>query len=400
MILFCNQERLDRLLGKIRDSSHSDFYRKHLDTSLYSNQLSELPFLTRADIASITPEDRCYTDHSELVFTAYTSGTSSQQPLLLYFGQVENYFFDPSLGQTVQNLFILYPPLLKSFNASFVQQCQQSAQSLLCSFGDIHNLALSGALMSKFRCDTLYATPTLARRFAEYITTTDVKLLVIASEMATASTVRQLEKLYPKAIVVNLYASAEIGQFIMGPTPDMISCGESGFVPNQQALIAAELEDSELVLTYDLNPAFPLIRYRTGDTFRIIKKNDETELPILQFDGRHGVDVVRVAGFELRAGTLDECMKTLGFLPYEYQLHIMQTATGGVSFCLEVIQTAAAIKNADSNLNDYILDSLYLSQSYPLRKAIVDDLIEELSVMEVAFLSNSGDKRRPLVSHL
>jgi phenylacetate-coenzyme A ligase PaaK-like adenylate-forming protein len=399
MLLHCDTERLRTLLDRVSDTTHSDFYRRKF-LNAGKTALGDLPFLTRDEIVQTPPEERCYIPTKELTFTAYTSGTSSGNPLLLFFAQVADYHFDPSFNLPVKRALILYPPLLKSFSGSFIQQCTQSGSGLLPVFGDINNLAASAALLNKFECDTLFATPTIALRFATQTSTANIKLLVVASELSSDAILKQLRAQYPFAKIVNMYASAEVGQFILGPTQDMITNNQSGFVPNQSALIATELIDGELVITYDSNPAFPLIRYRTGDYFTITGTDESTQLSILELNGRNGVDVVRVAGFELRAGTLDDCCSSAGLRPGDYQLHIEPGEDDDINFRLEILRDSLALYGDTNQLSQHLLDRLYLAKDYSLRMAIEKDLIATIHIQTVDSLSVTGNKRRPLICTL
>lgn len=399
MLLHCDTERLQSLIKRVSSTTYSDFYRhKYINTD--KTALADLPFLTRSEIANTPPDERCYVPTDKLVFTAYTSGTSSGNPLLLFFGQVEDYYFNPSFNLPVNRALILYQPLLKSFSASFVQQCQQSNSGLVPVFGDISNLLTSAALLKKFSCDTLFATPTIALRFAAQCSTKDIKLLVIASELSSDTIMKQLRLHYPFAKIVNMYASAEVGQFILGPTQDMITNNQTGFVPNQKALIATELIDGELVITYDSNPAFPLIRYRTGDYFSIASSDESTQMPILELNGRNGVDVVRVAGFELRAGTLDECCALIDLKADEYQLHVESGTGTDINFRLEILRESVTRCGGATLLSEHLLNKLYLAKNYSLSNAIQEDLIATIHVQPVDSLSVTGTKRRPLVCTL
>ncbi len=399
MLLHCDTERLRALLGRVSSTTYSNFYRnKYLTTDIAA--LADLPFLTRSEIAKTSPDERCYVPADQLVFTAYTSGTSSGNPLLLFFGQVEDYYFNPAFNLPVNRALILYQPLLKSFSASFIQQCRQSNSGLVPVFGDISNLSTSAALLKKFNCDALFATPTIALRFATQCSTANIKLLVVASELSNDTIMKQLRSHYPFAKIINMYASAEVGQFILGPTQDMITNNQTGFVPNQSALIATELIDDELVITYDSNPAFPLIRYRTGDYFSISGRDESTQMPILELNGRNGVDVVRVAGFELRAGTLDECCAAASLKADEYQLHVESGTGNDINFRLEILQDSVTRCGGANLLSEHVLNKLYLAKDYSLRKAIQDDLIATVHVQPVGSLSVIGNKRRSLICTL
>lgn len=408
MVLYENRGRLLSVLETVRSSPRSDFYREKFATlPVMVDSIEQLPFLTRNELVAIPPDDRCYIPRNELAFVAYTSGTTSGQPLLSFFGTVDNYHVDPTWGVVTERILVVFPPLNKNFCGTFIQQCRESVHPVTPVFGDPANLAASAYLGQALHVDALYATPSLAFALAPYLAKTGlhqkIRLLVISGETITNEQRVSLQALYPEAYVANLYASSEIGQFIMGPTRAMLEDKTPGFVLLTEALVAAELVDSELVVTYAENPAFPLIRYRTGDLFTIETdwtKKYGTKTPVLSWLGKGGVDVVRVHGTEIRSGSVDTFFTNLALPISQYQLHIFPgQAAATLDITLEYIVPEVTVVDV-AYIQNALLDNFYIRPGQTIRAAITAGVVESIHVKPVDVLSWQGAKRRVLVNHV
>lgn len=407
MILHQNKKALTALLEEVRTSDLTSFYSDRLTAvDITDFELTDIPLLERQDLTAVHPAARCYVPAKQVRFAAYTSGTSSGEPLVSYFTDVPNYHIDPAWGIEVSKLLIVFPPLNKSFSGTFVQQCAQAPNPLMAIFGDITNMASSAYLGGFVKCDALYATPTLALALAPYIEKyydkNAIKLLVISGETIGASKLAALHALYPGAHIANLYASSEIGQFIMGPTKQMLKDEVQGFRLLPDAVVAAELLDDELVLTYGLNKAFPLLRYRTGDHFTVSKELTAlygAGLPILEWTGKGGVDVARVHGFEIRTGSIDAFFDALPQKIEQYQLHIHQgAAVESVALKMECISFADP-EIIRTLVREHLL-SEFMIGTLTLAEALDQDVVESVEVMVVPKLSMQTLKRRVLVNHI
>ncbi len=408
MVLYENRERLLSILKIVRSSSQSDFYRKKFtELPAEIDSVEQLPFLTRDELVTTPPDSRCYVPKDQVAFVAHSSGTTSGQPLLSFFGTVDSYHVDPTWGTDIARILVVFPPLNKNFCGTFIQQCREALRPITPVFGDPANLAASAYLGQALQVDALYATPSLAFALAPYLAKTDthqkIRLLVISGETITNEQRESLRVLYPAAYIANLYASSEIGQFIMGPTRAMLEDKIPGFVLLTEALVAAELVDSELVVTYALNPAFPLIRYRTGDLFSIEADwttKYGTKTPALSWLGKGGVDVVRVHGTEIRSGSVDAFFVNLALPISQYQLHIFPGhAAATLNIVVEYIAPEAVVVEA-TYIHDALLDNFYIRPGQTIRTAITAGVIESIHVKPVDSLSWQGAKRRVLVNHI
>jgi phenylacetate-coenzyme A ligase PaaK-like adenylate-forming protein len=271
-------------------------------------------------------------------------------------------------------------------------------------FGDYEKLANSAVLANMTKCDAIYATPTIAIALAPYLNKYydlhNIKLVAIASELVTPSIWNRLKSAYPNALISNLYASSEVGQFLMYTTPSDKFVYNNQFNVITEAVTALELIDNELVVTYTLNPAFPLIRYKTGDYFNLVSaKGDEV---ILEMVGRENVDVIKVGGFEIKSQDVDSWIDNqIQNIP-EYQLHIHENSNNSHTIELEcVIPNSSMVDEAVVTLlHNNFLDHFTVSSGVSIRTLQEKGVLQGQSKISIVpRLSTLSAKRRVVVYH-
>lgn len=413
MILWENKTALQKEIARIQHSSYSDFYKKKFSTIPASDHatITNFPFLSRQELVDTPPEKRLYVPHEDVAFVGFTSGTTSNKPLVSYFSSVADYFFEPSLGTSITRALITYPPLNKNFSASFIQQCRQAKKKITPVFADYQNLPNSAVLARETRIDGIYATPTIAAHLGEYIEKyyepKHIRLLALSSETLTRAKRDTLSKQYPNARIANLYASSEIGQFILYPCRHMLEQGEPSFHFLSDALIALELIEGELVVTYALNQAFPLIRYRTGDYFEVANESCACGLPgaTLRWSGREQVDKVRLHGFEIRVEDVDALFTSIpGSAGDEYQIHLNYDAHDSKKIRIDVeLKRAGPASTHDTNtaavVRNELLRRWMLAPGVTVSHAIERGVVSDVRVSFVGAFSLISEKRRRLVNH-
>ncbi|MCF7864984.1 MAG: hypothetical protein K9M11_00565 [Candidatus Pacebacteria bacterium] len=440
MIIYANLEKLEALLNRVIESSCSDFYKKNYlialgqvllknknnlsfnNSSELVNMFEKLPFLMRQNITSTHPNERLYINRDQIEFISYTSGTTDGKPLILYWGHVDNYFYDPSLGLDVQNILILHPALNKNFGHTFVRQCREAKKPLTPIFADYQNLEQSAVLASATSADTIYTTPTLAEHIADHINkkydSHKIKLLVLFSETLTSTKRKVLESRYPNAKIANVYASSEIGQILMYPSIDDIQ-GKIDLMHMQtEAVVAAELIDGELILTMEQNKAFPLIRYKTGDFFKIFGQDPEdskdsardiSTCPILQWDGRMDVDKIRVNGLEIKSEDIEQALSSCrNDIGTNYQFHFYsalspQTNKETIKIVIEISKNFInefSKREAEEKILQALLDKWYFTANATLQTAVDKGLALQPEIHFVENLSVQTQKTRHIVSHI
>jgi phenylacetate-CoA ligase len=127
-----------------------------------------------------------------------------------------------------------------------------------------------------------------------------------------------------RCAVVDRYGSAEFG---------VVACERPGGRPGLEILDgvvwAETLPDGdghdELVLTGLLNPAMPLLRYRTGDRVRLAREADEVAGRIVAVQGRVH-DTVPIGGHRVPTHVLQDRLDRLGCVE-EFQVEVGGGAT-------------------------------------------------------------------------
>lgn len=412
---------LQNLLKFVWDSPYSDFYRKKYESAGFGSQsilkpenFKNIPYLTRQELETTPALKRLFINREDVQFIAYTSGTSSQNPLITYFSEVENYFFDPALAIGVKKLLITYPPLNKNFGHTFIQQCRQSPTKPLPIFADFQNLANSAIIAAKTEIDAIYATPTIAAMLAEflqkYYDIAKIKLLALSSETLTPARREQLKNLYPEAKIANLYASSEIGQFVLYPCPEIINSGKDLFHVLTPPVLEAEIIGGEMVITYGANKAMPLIRYRTGDFFEIEKEKCACgKSPVLKWSGRKDVDKIRAGGAEIKTEDVETAFQKINYITGDkYQIHFYEIEDNGKNKIKAVVEIAkteeekriiGSLENAKSTVISHLLNN------WQIGAGLLKDAVEKgfFCLPEVNFkdrLSLKSLKTRRIISHL
>lgn len=341
-------KRLSAFLSRTAESPLSSFYRDRFAAAgilprhtADESSFGELPFLTRVELEAVSPLLRTYVPPEEILFASYTSGTTSGKPLITFFSSIERYGVNISHGYPLSRALAINPVFIKNLSYVFMQMARESNPPLSVTYGDAQNLANSAVLARETACDSLFATPTLALHLAEYITThydvSKIKLISLASESLTRAKRAQLKTLYPRARIANTYGMSEVAQLILVPCKKIIEEERDSFHV-VSALAAVELIDGELVITYDLNRASPLIRYRTGDYFTLEAERCACGLPgpVLGWEGRVGVDTLKANGIEVKLADVETLFAPLTpLISDRYQVHFY--STGGIPSKLRVV---------------------------------------------------------------
>ncbi len=403
-----NFSEIKKIFEFVTNNANSYFYKKKYSGfgKLEESNFNELPFLTREELQSIPVRSRIFVPAGEIDFVAYSSGTTSNKPLITYYSNIENYRFNPSLGLGVKKIFFIFPPINRHFSHTLVQQCLESGSGAYPIFGDFVNLSNSAVIAKECEIDSIYSTPTLAFLFHEQLTkyydVGRIKLVGLCGEALSDARRAQLQEIYPNAKIVNLYAASEIGQFILYPCSELIDKNLELFHP-QEPLLAAELIDGgELVLTYAANKAMPLIRYRTGDMFEAADPQCGCGKETLRWLGRVNSDIIRIAGLEFKVSDLEEALRPISDLVGDsYQLHFYQNKSGD-SIVTDLIIELAMLQNEviESRVLDRVINYWRLSSSATLNDAIGRGLISKPVVRFVEEFSMKTEKRRKLINHI
>lgn len=419
---FIDDTRAKEAFEHAINNQFSNFYRKKYeaagipaDTPFSTDSFFSLPFLTREELVEEPLSKRTFVAPEEIVFAGYTSGTSSQKPLITLFSEVPNYHFEPSLGLSITRPLVVLPALCKNFGHTFIQQCRQAKNKVAPIFADYQNLANSAVLAEAGMCDSIYATPTQAvlihEHLKKYYDPSAIKLLALSGEILTDIRREELKRMYSNALIANLYASSEIGQFILFPCEKIMCAGENKFHILTEAVVAIELVEGELTISYGLNKAMPLIRYKTGDYFEATEEKCACGLPgpVLLWSHRSGVDRLRLNGVEFTVALADKAFGNITHVENpNYQIHFYGGNAEATDCPRIVIEIKDEILTKDKRRADFlaplvaeeIKDKWAVSGSANLKMLVERGLFDGPEIVFVSEFSFPGAKIRRFVNHL
>lgn len=405
-----NKARLEELLAYVKNNPYSDFYaKKYAGLALTEENFFNLPSLTRGELGAIPLRERIFCRQEDIRFAAFTSGTSAKDPLIMPFSKVQRYYFEPSLGLGVRRPLVIHPPMMKAFGMTFVQQCEEAAHTLSPIFGDVQNMYNSILLAEALECDAIYSIPTVAGLFAQEARGRDIaeriRLIALSSETLTSARRAELKSIFPNAYIANLYGSTELGQLPFFTCTRMMAREDAYFHILTEALAAVEISNGELVVSYGLNRAMPLVRYQTGDFFEEVPEGCSCGLsgPVLRWSHRVNVDRVRLNGIEFDVESADRAFGTfphLSALPFQVHFNAIP-GTPAISLVVEIqVPHLAAAGDLARFVEATLPDVWRISATATVRTALMRGLIASFEVRPVLALSATGLKAKRFVNHV
>lgn len=291
------QDLYERVIASSLSSFYRDFYANtSVDLPLTHEQWRRMPLLQKSDIARVPFEQRIFVERSEVDIVRLTSGTTSSRVLAIPRVHMPHTEAERHLMPVDSYMGFLLP------HRVYDNYTRQGARFV---GGDPARLDESARLASSMKIEGIGALPSTLIAFAKPLAAlydiTRIRHLCLNGDICTAPQRAALKTLYPGVqTMVSSYGSSET-QGLCG-----ISCDYPG---NEQALLGHPLVHYEIV--NDTNQgiategelvvsilyaqaAFPLLRYRTGDTVRVLEESaDRFIFTVL---GRTSSDRVRFSG--------------------------------------------------------------------------------------------------------
>ncbi len=419
---FIDEKRAEAAFRHATENTLSDFYRKkyekagvQLDTPFSPDFFFSLPMLTRQEVIDTPLAKRTFVPPEKVVLFSYTSGTTTNMPLVIPMSDIVTpyigSYFDPSFGTDAQKILVVCPPINKRLHWVFTEQCRYLSPPKTAVFGDYQNLINSAFLAGITECDGIYATPTIALlllpQLKRFYDPKKIKILGLVGEVLTKSQRELLAIGYPNAKIANHYGSSEAAQPILVPCKNIIDEGKNEFHLLESLITAAELVDGELVLTYAVNEAMPLIRYRTGDYFTALPEpcGCGIKSPRLAWAYRDLVDRMRVGGVDFRVEETDRLFSSLlSIPPCEYQIHFYspKTPERKIRIVVEIKHPRehSPDKTAYEHIAREIESKWILAAGATMKDAVEKKLFEPVEISFVEKFSAESVKKKRFVSHL
>ncbi|OGG79628.1 hypothetical protein A3A39_02265 [Candidatus Kaiserbacteria bacterium RIFCSPLOWO2_01_FULL_54_13] len=347
-------ETLGNLLEKCTDPQAPPIYR-----SLYRMRAGEpalrlhdwaqwlsLPLLTKDFLIETPLTKRLFTSGFETDHLRATSGTSGKPPLFcprtylrgMDYRALYHNFKNPILAYTV--------PAMPHWHEHFQQSLGHTPRVVVF---DPKRAAASVKLARAAGVDSMslftFHIPIVGELMKKERIAERIKFIEICGEACSRSLFEYLRDVFPYAVILPFYGSSEVEDSPIG-VPCRPITGEEPFAvyhakeSHYHELIDPESDkriepkagaEGELVITaYPGEPSsFPLIRFCTGDTVRVIEENCPKHggwsFTIL---GRTEMDFVKVQGGVLRADEIERVLRLFPTLVSDrFTLHCYERTT-------------------------------------------------------------------------
>lgn len=325
-----------KLVSHITSEGHSPFYRdlygfKQGDPALSiqsKDEWSKLPFLTKTDLLARNLVDRSFIPLKEIDHLRVSSGTSGKGVLFSPRTHVRNMEYRLAY-HTFDNAFMAYTtPLMPHWHEIF--QREHGGSPVVISYDPKNpmasvRLAIDAGVdgMSVF----IFHISTIGEEMKKLQYADKIIFIEVTGELCTRAQYEYIRTTFPNALILQSYNSSEVEDAHIGMPCRPMSESEPLAVYHQKESHYLELIDREtgalieptkgaegdlIISAYPQNPAaFPLVRFRIGDTVKVV----ETRCPHGTWSftvlGRTELDFLKIPGGVLRADEIERVLRTM-----------------------------------------------------------------------------------------
>lgn len=419
-------QKLQEVFRQVLKNPHSDFYRKHLQGILHGGAVqfhspaewARVPLLTRDDITSVSVHKRMFVPSDEVETIRVSGGTSGRHPLLVPRKMFGDYSALPHRAGVRRQATVLN-------GLSLTEESRRGDGSNYIMFSypakneDLKNIA---RLIRLFRANSICAYPSILVSLAPHLEkegiVREIEVLEMSGERCSPAQRTLLLKLYNNPVLFQNYGLIEAAG-IFGESCSVCLEGRltsfhlqdsyffSEFIdPDTGESIDLSGREGELVITsLEGGQPFPLIRYRTGDLFRLEEESCACGMgPRFEMTGRAALDRVRAfdGGFHVvhLENAVHGCRE---YITEDFEAHCYERIEAGnqMRFSLELRVTPRK-ENIDLDMiAERLSSALELGSGRTYADAVRDALCLP---MRVVVLKNPtrrgyGGKHRHLFRH-
>ena len=245
----------------------------------------------------------------------------------------------------------------------------------------------------------------------------NIRFIEIAGETCSRSLYLYMQKTFPKAVICPIYGSTDVETSpiaipchpITGEEPlevyhegerthlEIVDTGTGALVPLQKGI------EGDLVITSyaGATATFPLVRYKIGDTVRVVEapceKHGTWSFTVL---GRTQMDFLKVPGGLLRADSVEHTLRMLGdAVSDRFELHRYErdTPTG---IKVEVVLHVEVPENTDMGmLAKKISKELHVGASYTYEDGVREGWYLPLICVPLSASPSKTGKRIRMIQH-
>lgn len=409
--------KLKAVLDYVWKNPYSSFYRLkytklNINLSKDINSMDDflkLPYLTKNEMMKYKPFERLYIHPNKIIQVDVTSGTTSNStaPYVSFRGK-------PTLAQKK----FLYANAVKykikralALRKILGRTVTNNNTPFMIVMGDLNNLYASAKVAAQIEIDCIFATATVLYYFIPYLKKeydlNKIRYIRMGGEYVSEKRLNFLKKNFPNAhFDLNFGFTEAMGFGNQCKYLDKISPKFFHFMPAFHYETFNPGVENELVITtlHAKNIAFPLIRYRSGDSVKI----EEFACPCgetlrMEVLGRIGYDLVKISGTSIYVDYVYKALEP--FQKYlnspEWQLHLYEEEKGDK--LLPKLKLQLEPKKADKDLQR-LLETGIAKNLYLSAKATLADLVGKGAFLplEVEFVTEFPVevKKKHIISHL
>jgi phenylacetate-CoA ligase len=418
--------KIRKMLDFVINNRFSDFYgRKYsrekinLSNIKSPSDFEEIPFLTKKEIVDTDPYKRLFIKESKVGIWKMTSGTTSNTPLYTPSIYREQEYLDNLSRVLSQNnitkILLLMPSGFTIFRLYEWENHPKlsSYPVILC---DLNNLDLAAEMLSELEIEALQTSPSALHYLMPFIKDTydfnKIRYIRLAGEFTSKARFDFFRSYFKKA-----YFDFDLGASEAGHTALRCNFLNYNYPPgfyhpimkdlyfeivDEKGQVLPDGQRGEIILTSLNQIAFPLVRYKSGDSGTIKRFHCTCGRKyLLEIFGRIGHDLIRIAGVTLHRNSIEESLgKALGSrLQVDYEAHLFEEVYKNRLLPKLVIKINPRIQLQPQRLASRISKNLKVGPGLRFSDLVKMEIFSPLKV-EYTGKFKKGFKTIKIISHL
>jgi len=331
-------EKIKSVLAFGIDNSHTSFYREKykpfgfdkIDSFKSADDFFKLPFLEKKELTKTPPFERLFLETSKEIRALSTSGTTGDEPLIIFRGSIP----PPSHKEHLPKIYSkLRCGLFLTRPQNMVNHKQ--IKNIVRFFGNPYKMNETAALASSLGIDSIWTSPELLIHFIPFLEKNykleKIKLLRFSSSKLSEHLLKIFHEKFPNAEFIQEYSLTEFGSVGI-QCAALAKKEEPAFHINQRKIFCeiqpAENDggNGEIILTNLRKEPSLFIRYKTGDLGERINEQCECglEFPLIRLLDRKESDKLKIMGFEIRPSNFSDVLYDFQQLEKSFEVHFYQ----------------------------------------------------------------------------
>jgi phenylacetate-coenzyme A ligase PaaK-like adenylate-forming protein len=414
---------LQALHAKCTDPVGGKFYRRFYgltgsDTPHIESlaDWQHLPLLTKDDLATVPLRERSFLPLTELDHLRTSSGTSGKEVVFSPRTHVRGMEYRLEYHDFTNPFLAFSVPLMPHWHERFLKENGKCPTVITY---DPAQPAASARLAARAGVDAfsvfLYHVPALGEALKREGIAGNIRFIEVTGEICTRVQYEYMRATFPQARILQSYGASEVEDVHIGMPCKPLDGTEPLAVYHPKATHYLEIIDPDtgtvlepkpgvegdlLITAYPGEPsAFPLIRFRIGDTIRVVEEScAQHGAWSFTVVGRTDMDFMKVAGGIIRREEAERVIGLLaGRVTSEFEVHRFEEATdAGPKTRLEFHVEPIGNEHMEILARD-IAENFRVNPARTYAEGVRDGMY--LALTCAPFLPPPGAKKRRLITH-